>query len=187
VVKERPLTQTEMTKVLRQAERESLRDYCLLTIASQHAIRSSELSGLCVRDVNLKDNEIHIRRLKGSVSQREQLTAFERPVIEKWLAQKPVNDLLFPSSRGGRICRTHIYRIFRHYAELAMIPDSSRSSHAFRHHIGQELALSGIDIQTLKRIMGHKNISSTERYFEIPQSRADEIKEKVLARRLKAA
>ena|ERR1700735_2687789 len=186
MVKEKPLSSVQMARVLKAAERESSRDFCMLTIASNHAIRCSELAALRVSDVNVKDGVIYIRRLKGSNSESEKITAWELPVIVKWLNEKAPHDLLFPSVRGTQLCRNQVYRIFRRYNELVFNPDASRAPHAFRHSLGQAMADGGVDIKELKRIMGHKSIASTERYYEVSQNRVDETKERVLAARLKA-
>lgn len=187
MIKEHPLTTDQLKKVLKAAKLESRRDFCLLSIAANHAIRVTELARLRTADINLKDRTIYIRRLKGSNSTTEQLFDWEIAAISSWLDDKPAHELLFPSPQGGELCRMQLYRVFRYYSEIANNPAASRSPHAFRHTIGQSLADGGVDIKRLQGIMGHKNINSTAQYYSVSQRECDETKKRIFAKLQKEA
>jgi len=186
MIKEHPMTHEQLNKIL-VAAKKNLRDACMLTIAANHAIRCSELASLKTADINLIDRTIRIRRLKGSNTTVEEIFDWELEAITAWMDKKPVNELLFPSLRARALCRTSIYNIFRHYAELTFTPVASRAPHAMRHTLGQTLADGGMDIRRLQIIMGHKNINSTAQYFTYTQRDCDAAKKKIFANRGVAA
>jgi integrase len=187
MIKQHPMTAEQLERVL-NAAKPDLRTYAMFLIASNHAIRSSELSHLRTADISLRDRTIYIRRLKGSRSETEAIfDETELNVLSRWLAEKPAHELLFPSCRGGALSRTQVYNIFRHYSELVFNPAVCRGSHAFRHTIGQALADGGLDIKRLQRVMGHKNLNSTSQYFDVSQRECDELKKKIFANRGVAA
>ncbi len=195
-----PLSEQEIQKMIRAAFAESERDGVLLSIAAKHAVRAHELAKLDVsQHLNLKDGCIFIPRGKGSVAKREDLMPGEADMLRKYLNGR-TDGLLFPSSKvgprlgvkksggtrrnsrpDGALSSSQIYCIFRRYAELTNVPDASRSPHAFRHSLGQNLKDKGMDIATLQVVMGHKSIQSTMRYFTIKQSTADAEKARLLA------
>ncbi len=175
-----PMTEPQTQKMIRAAFARSQRDGVLLTLASKHASRASELAGLKVSDLNLKDGSIFITRRKGSVSKPEALLAGEVEMLRTYLNGR-TDGLLFPSEKGGQLSTVQVYRIFRRYAELTGVPDVSRSPHAFRHTLGQNLADKGMDVSMLQVVMGHKNIESTLRYFTHKQSVVDAEKARLLS------
>jgi type 1 fimbriae regulatory protein FimB len=59
------LTQKEVVSVIRMAE--TVRNQAMIAIAYRHGMRASEVCGLKLADVDLKNGEIAIRRLKGSL------------------------------------------------------------------------------------------------------------------------
>lgn len=183
-----PMKREQVQRMVKAALEVSLRDGCLLMLAASHALRSSELAGLKVSDINLRSGRIDIKRKKGSVSGSDSLLPNEVKILGQWLMEKPEHPLLFPSNKmnadtrqAGALSTVQIYRIFRHYAELTNAPDESRAPHAFRHSLAQNFADNGTDIKTLQRIMGHKNINSTATYYDKTQAQIDAERIRVLA------
>jgi type 1 fimbriae regulatory protein FimB len=182
-----PMKREQINKMVGAAIKTSVRDGCLLLLAAGHAMRASELAGLKVSDINLKDRRIFIRRKKGSISTSEALLPSEVEVISKWLADKPEHGLLFPSKKANEdrgqneLSAVQIYRIFRRYAELTGVPDISRAPHAFRHSLAQHCADNKMDIKTLQILMGHKDINSTAQYYSRTQAEVDAEKARLLS------
>src|SRR6266576_6758298 len=173
--KMQPLTQQELLAVLGVARDESQRDHALLLICYSHAMRANECGRLLVSDINIKDWTIRVRRSKGSLDTTEKLMPHsnklldEKKTIEQWLRVKPESPFMFPSRKIGILSREHVSRLFRHYAEVAGLPATKRGIHCLKHTLGQNLADRGTDIKTMRLIMGHTLITSTQRYFEITQ------------------
>jgi integrase len=51
--------------------------------------------------------------------------------------------------------------------------NTKRGIHALKHTLGQDLADRGTDIGTMRVIMGHRLITSSQHYFEVTQAAAD--------------
>jgi site-specific recombinase XerD len=182
-----PLTQNELVAVLAAAKAESQRDHALLLTCYSHAMRANECGKLLVADVNLKDWTIRVKRSKGSLDTTEKLMAHsnrlldEKKTIEAWLKSKAESPFLFPSRKtAGFLGRERASRIYRHYAEVAGLPATKHGIHALKHTLGQNLADRGTDVATMRVILGHKLITSTQRYFDVTQAAADSAKRAVL-------
>ena len=61
------LTPEETLAVLQAAREHSRRDWAMILVTYRHGLRASEVCGLRLGDVDLKDGAISIQRLKGSM------------------------------------------------------------------------------------------------------------------------
>src|SRR5260370_7472734 len=83
------LTQDEILKVLRAAS--GPRDLAMILVAFRHGMRASEVCGLELKDLDLRNGEITIRRLKGSLKTTQPLADVqgqpllsEKRVLRAW-------------------------------------------------------------------------------------------------------
>src|ERR1700676_3076938 len=132
------LSPEEVLAVLKAARARSIRDWAMVLVAYRHGLRASEVCGLKLSDVNLKDQTIRVARLKGSmlttqplVPPRGQPLLDELAAVRAWLKTRPADgsDFLFTSQKGGRLDRTQFFRVFRTVAESAGLPRGKRHPH----------------------------------------------------------
>jgi len=186
-----PLTRPELLSVLKTARDNSVRDHALLLLCYAHGMRASECGKLLLSDINAKDWTVRIKRVKGSEETLQTLSANserlldERRVLTGWLEVRP-NDspFVFPSRKSGCLSRVQVYRLFRSYCELAGIPDAKRGVHALKHTLGQRMADGGCDIKEMRVALGHRVITSTQRYFDVSPEQADRARQIALMSRM---
>src|SRR5437016_9535237 len=93
------LTPDEVGSLLRAAKkgRHGARNHAMILIAYRHGLRASEVSGLCISDVDLKRGTIYCRRAKNSRSSLHPLKPDEAVTLEKVLRQRKLgaNQYLF--------------------------------------------------------------------------------------------
>ncbi len=104
------LSQDEILKVLK-AVSDNPRDLAMILLAFRHGMRASEVCGLELKDVDLKNGEITIRRLKGSLKTTQPLADLqgrpllsEKRVLRSWLAERGnhPSKYVFTSQKSGR-------------------------------------------------------------------------------------
>ncbi len=165
------LTPSEIMKVLKAAS-DSKRNLAMILLAYRHGMRASEVCGLKLADLDLKNGEITIRRLKGSLKTVQPLSDHpgqpllsERRVLKAWLAERnDASEFVFTSQKGGHIDRTQFFRLFQTIAERAGLPTDKRHPHCLKHALGFALVASNVHISIVKQALGHKNIASTALY-----------------------
>ena len=165
------LTPHEVLKVLKVAS-ESKRNHAMILLAFKHGMRASEVCKLRLSDIDMKNGEITIRRLKGSLKTVQPLADLqgqpllsEKRVLRAWLAErKGVSDYVFTSQKRGRLDRTAFWRMFQDVAERAGMPKEKRHPHCLKHALGFALVASNVYITTVKAALGHKSIASTAVY-----------------------
>src|SRR5215468_3336785 len=127
------LTPDEILKVLKMAS-ESKRNLAMILLTYRHGMRASEVCELRLSDLDLKNGQITIRRLKGSLTTTQPLSDHpgqpllsERRVLRAWLAERhDASEFVFTSQKGGRIHRSQFFRIFQSAAERAGLATDRR-------------------------------------------------------------
>jgi integrase len=173
------LAEDELLDVFEAARRRSTRDHAMLIVCFQHALRASELVSLKLSNIDWRNMEITVRRLKGSLTTTQPLFRMRgRPCMDEvhalrsWLRERPRDsgsDLLFLSKKG-RFDRNTVNRMFAKYCGLASeiriargerpIADSCRHIHALKHSRVTSV-VGRMDLYLVKLLAGHAALSST--------------------------
>jgi len=170
------LTQDELMKVLRVASSDP-RDHAMVLLAFRHGMRASEVCELKLSDVDLKNNEIVIRRLKGSLKTTQPLADVagepllsERKVLKRWLearsayATAKYSEYVFVSQKSKHVERKSFHRLFADIAERAGIDRKRCHPHVLKHSLGVLLVEANVNLAVVKQALGHKSIASTAIY-----------------------
>lgn len=147
------------------------RNRTILVMLLDTGIRCNEL---CILQLNsISDNVLTIlgkgnkvRQVGISPFMQKQLTIYLR-TRKSYTADKKQSDHLF-ISRTCRPCTVGaIENIVRTAGQRINLNDDIRCSpHTCRHFFAQNLVRNGIDVYSLSRILGHENISITQRYLD---------------------
>jgi integrase/recombinase XerC len=89
----------------------------------------------------------------------------------------PGGDHLFVNTRGDRLNVRSVDRIIRKYALLAGIPKNV-SPHVLRHTFATHLLGGGADLRAIQEMLGHKSLSTTQRYTHTSIEKLMEIYDK---------
>jgi type 1 fimbriae regulatory protein FimB len=166
------LTHEEIQRVLRIAS-ENKRNHAMILLGLRHGMRASEICLLERSDVDLKNGEITVRRLKGSLKTTQPLTDVagqpllsEKRVLRAWLDERGnhPSPRVFISQKSGRLHRSQLHRIFADIAERAGLPKDKRHVHFLKHSLGVSMVEANVNLAIIKQALGHKSIASTAVY-----------------------
>ena len=154
----------QLTVVLAAAD--SLRDKIIVALALDSGVRASEFGHLKVDDIG---NETIRLWGKGQKQVRVPISPETYHLIDLLLQEDGQNPqgLLFCDHNGQPLSRFSIYRIVRKCMDRAGIRGSKRGPHCLRHSLGMNYIADGGDPFTLKRVMRHRNIATTEKYVNL--------------------
>lgn len=185
------LTPEELLVLLRVAKCRSLRDHAMILLAYRHGLRASEVCGLRLSDVDLKDGSISVQRLKGSLKTTQPLHRHrglplldEVAALRAWLRkrQDDGSDVLFTSQKGGKLDRTQFFRLFQAAANIAGLPAEKRHPHTLKHSLASHLVAGNVNLALVKQALGHCSINSTMRYVGTTDRQAAEAGQAALMR-----
>ncbi|MBQ8926944.1 MAG: tyrosine-type recombinase/integrase [Oscillospiraceae bacterium] len=163
----------ELLKSLTQQEdhRYQIRDYCILTLFLNCGIRLGELVGLNLSSINFEDQKMRVLG-KGSKERQIFLNAACMTALHEYLFERMQVDTedpaLFLSNRSTRISRRRVQQIVEGALKAAGLDGRGLSTHKLRHTAATLMYQYGhVDVLTLKTILGHESISTTEIYTHL--------------------
>lgn len=150
------------------SDNKGIRDKAMLELLYATGIRVSELIGLDISDVNLSMGYIRCSNNKG-----ERVIPVGNKAIDalKLYLDKSRDEILknhdekalFVNRMGARISRQGFWKIIKQY-QISSGIDVDITPHLLRHSFAAHLIQNGADLESLKSMMGHSDISSTNVY-----------------------
>ena len=168
------LTSAEVDKLLAQpapVDAKGIRDKAMLELLYATGIRVTELI-----DLNLSDYAPELKSIRvgtGKKSRSIPLYPVALRALNTYLAQTRENlvldaeeTALFVNVNGSRMSRQGFWKILKHYQSKAGI-DREITPHTLRHSFAVHLIENGADLNSVKELMGHSDISSTQVYTQM--------------------
>jgi len=163
-------------------DRLPLRDRAVLEFLYATGARASEAADLTLDSVNREGGYVHCvgkgRKERIVPIGRRALTALdayletERPRLDRL-----GNPQLFLTHSGRRLGRETIWRLVKKYARRAGVSPRV-SPHTLRHSFATHLLEGGADLRAVQEMLGHVDISTTQVYTHVDQSRLKAIHRK---------
>ncbi len=102
------------------------------------------------------------RRKKSDVASNVRLMEIPKRIIEKYQGTTR-NEFIFPVPTNAT-CNTHIGKLVE---KVEIITEQKITFHTARHTFGTMFLTEGVPLESLSKMMGHKNISTTQIYAKI--------------------
>ena len=164
----------------------------LVLLAMNTGLRRGELFGLTWRNVHLAGKLLTVAAgtAKSRKARHLPLNAEALDVLSRWRDQVDNMGLVFPGASGGKL--TNVNKSWD-----GIVTDAGLSDfrfHDLRHSFASKLVMAGVDLNTVRELLGHADIAMTLRYAHLapdkladavalignlsPQKNVDEIKAK---------
>lgn len=159
-------------RALRDACRSDIRTYAIVELFLQTGIRIGELANLKLEDV--KEEELVVRAQEKHPDRVVPLNKAAKTAIDKWLTIRPKtsNSALFVTKTGRQLLIRNIRSTIDRYFKMAGITGVKVNDlrHTFiAHHLA-----SGSPLTVLSKLVGHKRLATTEKYFNLVKDKVIE-------------
>ncbi len=162
---------------------EGLRDKAMLEILYAAGVRVSELINLEASKVNLQMGFV-LAFGKGSKERLIPIGDAAKHAVEDYVLRarpgftkgRNVSEL-FLTRRGKAMTRQGFWKIIKRYTLIEGIKKPV-SPHTLRHAFATHLLEGGADLRSVQQMLGHSDISTTQIYTHVMQTRLREIHEK---------
>ena len=150
---------------------QGVRDRAILEILYGCGLRVSEVCGLLISHVYLKEGFVRVVG-KGDKERLVPLGDIAADCFREYLAVRPqpasraLDDIAFLNRFGEELSRVTVFKIVKKYALLAGIRKEI-SPHTFRHSFATHLIENGADLRSVQEMLGHESILTTEIYTHI--------------------
>ena len=167
-----PFSEKELTDLIQQVDNpvgfEDIRDKLIVEMFYTTGMRRAELIHLMLRNVDLSSNVIKVlgKRNKERIIPVlpvivEQLKLYinERNQVEKIVDE----DYFFISKKGLKLSESFVYRLINSY--FSKVSEKvKKSPHVLRHTFATHLLNNGADLNSVKELLGHSSLASTQVY-----------------------
>ena len=134
-------------------------------------MRVSELTGLEVSDVNFSDMSVHVKNGKGAKERTVYIDDLARTHLQEYLkSRKNESSILFLNKDGTQIAPGGIRHILKQLGKRAGVDNVH--PHRFRRTFATGMANRGMDIQEIRKLLGHSNINTTLEYVYTSDEKA---------------
>ena len=146
------------------------RDDAVLELLYGSGLRVGELCGLEVRSVSLDTGAATVWG-KGAKERRVPISEPAAAAVRRWLAVRSdvlppdAGEVMFGNERGRALTPRDVRRIIDRRSVSPTHP------HALRHSFATHLLDGGADLRSVQELLGHSDVSTTQRYTHVSRER----------------
>jgi integrase/recombinase XerD len=170
------LTEQETERLISQPCSETAvgaRDRAILEVLYASGLRVSELCSLQIHSID--ETFVKVKG-KGSKERLVPIGTKALEAVDHYLLHfrdRFNGDALFVTNKGKRIDRITVWKMIKRYAKLAGI-EKNISPHTLRHSFATHLLDHGAELRVIQEMLGHADISSTDRYTHVSRAKLKE-------------
>lgn len=141
------------------------RDKLIIEIFYSTGLRRQELINIKIQDIFLQEGLIKILGKRSKERMIPILPSLSKN-LKNFISNNNNSKYLFETNKLKKISVSTVYRLINKYFRLV----SSKvkvSPHVLRHTFATHMLNNGADINTIKEILGHSSLSSTQIYTKI--------------------
>lgn len=169
-----PLSVDEALRLLMAPVRNTFagaRDSALLELLYGTGARLSEVAALSVQDLNIESGSLKLQG-KGS---KDRIVPLGKPgwdSIENYLVYRESKKYdesvtaLFLNKSGKRLSGRGIQRIVKKYMDMT-VEKNAKYPHVLRHSFATHLLERGADLNAVKELLGHEDLTTTQLYTHV--------------------
>lgn len=140
------------------------RDKLIIDLFYQTGIRRAELIGLKLKDVNLTENQIKVLGKRN----KERIIPISHGLsetIKQYLTYRIPSEVenLFVTSKGKQLYPKLVYKVVNdNLSKVTTL--SKKSPHILRHSFATHMLNHGAELNSIKELLGHVDLSATQVY-----------------------
>ncbi|SHJ80047.1 tyrosine-type recombinase/integrase [Paramaledivibacter caminithermalis] len=167
------LSETEIEQLLKMPEKLSpenaLRNKVILMMFLMTGMRRQELLALDWEDIDFGEKMITVKHAKGK---KQRIIPITEPLLSelwKYLQTRlPItNHAVFISQYGNRLSATPLSQTIRRYMKYLGLDKKGYTIHTLRHTYASHLALNGVSILSIQKLLGHSDLNSSQVYAHV--------------------
>jgi integrase/recombinase XerC len=143
------------------------RDKLIISLLYGTGIRLSELTGLKVHDINIRESQLKVLG-KRNKERMIPYPASLNSLIARYLVMRNeifplTSGVLLVTDKGAPVYGKMVYRVVHKYLDTVTSIEK-KSPHIIRHSYATHLLNKGADLNAVKELLGHANLAATEIY-----------------------
>ncbi len=145
-----------------------IRNRTIIELLYLTGMRRSELIGLRNNDVDLQEGSVKVTGKRN----KQRIIPLVRPFIKRLEEYIKVRDAkitpenngwFFITDKGNKLYDKYVYTIVNRYLSMVTTIEK-KSPHILRHTFATHMLNRGADLNSIKELLGHANLSATQAY-----------------------
>jgi site-specific recombinase XerD len=149
-----------------------LRDRCLVGMFYGTGLRLDEMCHLKLSNIDSKNMEVKVEQGKGNKDRFTILPQQLLPDLRAYYCQKRPKTYLFEGRKSGAaLSNGAMQAAVRKAMSKAGFPKGKFTAHSLRHSFATHLLDSGVDLHTIKELLGHSKLETTMIYLHLQKNK----------------
>jgi len=151
-----------------------VRNKAIIAMMSDCGLRAMEIAR--IKEVDVRETDIKVfgkgnkeRIVFISPALKRILIKYERIKKQYYKNRIKHNDNYFLAYQGKLMSTVAVYNLVIEASKRVNITGKRVSPHMFRHYFAVQSIMAGIDLYSLSRLLGHSDVSTTQRYLQTLQ------------------
>lgn len=182
-----PKYELKPPRILTKVEYRALRDSCrddarisaIVELLLQTGIRIGELANLSLEDLDLDNSKIFIKAYESHPSRHVPVNKAAKDALVRYLGDRPKTEqkFVFITKTGNQFLVRNIRSSIDRYFRIAGIENAKVND--LRHTFIAHQLMSGTPLVYVSKLVGHKRLSTTEKYLDVIKEKTDKEKPKL--------
>ena len=147
-----------------------IRNRALIAVLYRAGLRIAEALALRPKDLDREKCAVRVLHGKGDEARTVGMDPAAFAFVDRWLdvrAARGINgrSALFCTLKGGPLKHQYVQQLLPRLARKAGV-EKRVHAHGFRHTMAAEMRREGIDIEIIRRQLGHTSLATTARYLQ---------------------
>ena len=159
----------EVQNLLKQPNKRystGLRNKAIMSLMLHCGLRVSEVVNLRPGNINLTKGKLRVESGKGSRDRDLAIPEYLMDLLDNWGKKRPESNFFFSTLKGKKLSIRYLQQMVKRYGQKAAI-SKNISPHTLRHTYATQYYKQTKDIEALRRILGHADISTTTIYITL--------------------
>ncbi|MCF6347203.1 MAG: tyrosine-type recombinase/integrase [Flavobacteriaceae bacterium] len=165
-----PFSEKEINEVINNLEVnddfDSIRNKLIVELLYSTGMRRSELIEIKINDINFSNSTLKVLGKRNKERYIPLLNSVQQTLRKHLDKRKEIitnNEHLFITKKGNKIYPNLVYRIINEYFS-SVSSKVKKSPHVIRHSFATHLLNEGADLNSVKELLGHSSLASTQIY-----------------------
>ena len=143
-----------------------LRNKAIISLMLHCGLRVSEVADLRPGNINITKGKLRVESGKGNKDRDLAIPEYLIDLLNNWRKKRPEGPFFFSTLNGKKLLIRYLQQMVKRYGQKAGI-NKNISPHTLRHTYATQYYRQTKDIETLRRILGHSDISTTTIYITL--------------------
>lgn len=147
--------------------KEGLRNYVLFKLLLDTGLRINEELNLRIRDIDFSSNTIHVKITKTKSERYVFFTEGTKKVLKRLITTHKIKDHIFMNYKGNKMLSVDNVQNICFRIEKRLELEEKIRPHKWRHTFATNFLKRGGDLESLRLILGHTSLKTTQKYLHL--------------------